>query len=327
MTVMVVGGAGYIGAHVVRLLQQAGQGVVVVDDLSTSRPERVGDAPLVVLDAASPEAPADLAELMAEHGVDSVIHFAARKQVGESVQRPLWYYQQNVGGLVNVLSAMQAAEVKKIIFSSSAAVYGIPQNVDMVMEETPCEPINPYGRTKLIGEHILADCARAWGLSYAALRYFNVAGAGWSDLGDPAILNLVPMVFDRLERGEQPHVFGNDYPTKDGTCIRDYVHVRDLAEAHIKALTVLTEPGSEHVFNVGTGVGASVLEVLEAIAAASGKDTTPIIEPRRPGDPPRLVASAKKIERDLDFVSVAGLDEIVDSAWKAWRVTKAGELG
>ena len=325
MTVMVVGGAGYIGAHVVRLLQQAGESVVVVDDLSTSKPERVGESPLFVFDAASHEAPEQLVALLREHEVDSVIHFAARKQVGESMVKPLWYYQQNVGGLVNVLSAMQEAGVHKFIFSSSAAVYEMPQNVDMVIEETPCEPINPYGRTKLIGEYILADCARAWGLSYAALRYFNVAGAGWDDLGDPAILNLVPMVFDRLERGEQPRVFGNDYPTKDGTCIRDYVHVRDLAEAHIKALTVLSEPGAQHVFNVGTGVGASVLEVLEAIGAASGKDATPIIEPRRPGDPPRLVASAKRIERDLDFVSTAGLDEIVKSAWQAWLVTKASE--
>ncbi len=325
MTVLVVGGAGYIGAHVVRLLRQAGENVVVVDDLSTSRPERVGETPLFIYDAAAPEATKQLVALMREHEVDSVIHFAARKQVGESMARPLWYYQQNVGGLVNVLSAMQEAGVRKIIFSSSAAVYGMPQNVDMVTEETPCEPINPDGRTKLIGEYILADCARAWGLSYAALRYFNVAGAGWDDLGDPAILNLVPMVFDRLERGEQPRVFGNDYPTKDGTCIRDYVHVRDLAEAHIKALTVLSEPGAQHVFNVGTGVGASVLEVLEAIGAASGKDATPIIEPRRPGDPPRLVASAKRIERDLDFVSTAGLDEIVKSAWQAWLVTKASE--
>lgn len=326
MTVMVIGGAGYIGAHVVRLLQQGGREAVVVDDLSTSRPERVGNSPLEILDAAAPDSPEKLQGIIRKYGVDAVIHFAARKQVGESMEKPLWYYSQNVGGLVNVLSAMEATGVRQFIFSSSAAVYGIPQNVDMVIEETPCEPINPYGRTKLIGEQILSDCARAWGLSYAALRYFNVAGAGWSDLGDPAILNLIPMVFDRLERGEQPRVFGNDYPTDDGTCIRDYVHVRDLAQAHISAMTLLTEPGAEHVFNVGTGVGGSVLEVLEAIAAASGKDTTPIIEPRRAGDPPRLVASAKKIERDLDFVSTAGLDEIVDSAWEAWKVTKAREL-
>ncbi|SNU02011.1 UDP-galactose 4-epimerase [Ruaniaceae bacterium KH17] len=319
MTVMVVGGAGYIGAHVVRLLQEAGVGVVVVDDLSTSNAGRIGDSPLVELDAASPEAVEVFRRTIREYDVDSVIHFAARKQVGESMERPLYYYAQNVGGLVNVLEAMQAEDVKKIIFSSSAAVYGMPQNVDMVIEETPCEPINPYGRTKLIGEYILADCARAWGLSYAALRYFNVAGAGWPELGDEAILNLMTMVFDRLERGERPLVFGDDYLTEDGTCIRDYVHVKDLAVAHIKALDVLDKPGSEHVFNVGTGTGASVLEVIEAIGRASGRDTTPIIKERRPGDPPRLVASAKKIERDLDFVSTTGLDEIVDTAWKAWR--------
>lgn len=319
MTVMVVGGAGYIGAHVVRLLQQAGVGVVVVDDLSTSNRARIGDSPLVELDAAAPGAVEVMRQTIRENDVDSVIHFAARKQVGESMERPLYYYAQNVGGLVNVLEAMQAEDVKKIIFSSSAAVYGMPQQVDMVIEETPCEPINPYGRTKLIGEYILADCARAWGLSYAALRYFNVAGAGWPELGDEAILNLMTMVFDRLERGERPLVFGDDYPTEDGTCIRDYVHVKDLAVAHIKALDVLDKPGSEHVFNVGTGTGASVLEVIEAIGRASGRDTAPIIKERRPGDPPRLVASAKKIERDLDFVSTTGLDEIVDTAWRAWR--------
>lgn len=321
MTVLVAGGAGYIGAHVVRLLQRSGESVVVVDDLSTSVASRVGESPLVELDLASPQAQGILEETIREHRVDSVIHFAARKQVGESMEKPLWYYQQNIGGMVNVLAAMETTSVKKIIFSSSAAVYGMP-DVGMVTEETPAHPINPYGRTKLIGEQILADCARAWGLSYAALRYFNVAGAGWDDLGDPAILNLIPMVFDRIERHEKPVLFGNDYPTADGSCVRDYVHVMDLAKAHIAALALLDAPAAEHVFNVGTGVGASVSEVLEAIGNVTELETDPVVEVRRAGDPPRLIADASRIERELGFRSTIGLEEIVESAWSAWRAAR-----
>jgi len=318
MSTMVIGGAGYIGAHVVRLLQQGGEDVVVVDDLSTSSADRVGESPLLILDVATPGAPAELERAMRTHAVDAVIHFAARKQVGESVQRPLWYYDQNVGGMVNVLTAMQASGVRKMIFSSSAAVYGMPA-VELVEEDIAKDPINPYGRTKLIGEWMLDDCGRAWGLDWVALRYFNVAGAGWPDLGDPAILNLIPMVFDRLARNEAPRVFGDDYPTLDGTCIRDYVHVKDLAEAHIAAMRGL-DGGLEHrVFNVGTGKGSSVREVIDMVGEISGRDTTPVIESRRPGDPPRLVASPARIERELGFRSTTGLRDIVASAWAAWQ--------
>ena len=318
MSIMVVGGAGYIGAHVVRLLQQAGEDVVVVDDLSTSSAERVGGSPLVVMDVAADDAVGRLEDVMREHAVDAVIHFAARKQVGESVARPLWYYRQNVGGMVNVLEAMQEAGVRKMIFSSSAAVYGMPP-VEVVEEDTVKNPINPYGRTKLIGEWILEDCERAWGLNWVALRYFNVAGAGWPDLGDSAVMNLIPMVLDRLSRGEAPRVFGTDYPTPDGTCIRDYVHVKDLAEAHIAAMRALDGQLAHHVFNVGTGTGASVTEVVRAIGEVSGLDTTPVVEPRRPGDPPQLIASAARIEDELGFRSATGLGEIVASAWEAWQ--------
>lgn len=318
MSILVIGGAGYIGAHVVRLLKQAGEDVVVVDDLSTSSAERVGGSPLVVMDVAAEGVVGRLEDVMREHAVDAVIHFAARKQVGESVARPLWYYRQNVGGMVNVLEAMQEAGVRKMIFSSSAAVYGMPP-VEVVEEDTVKNPINPYGRTKLIGEWILADCERAWGLNWVALRYFNVAGAGWPDLGDSAVMNLIPMVLDRLARGEAPRVFGEDYPTPDGTCIRDYVHVMDLAEAHIAAMRGLDGQLAHRVFNVGTGTGASVAEVVETIGEVSGLDTTPVVEPRRAGDPPQLIASADRIAADLGFRSETGLREIVETAWEAWQ--------
>ncbi|MFH5824227.1 UDP-glucose 4-epimerase GalE [Georgenia sp. AZ-5] len=320
MSTMVIGGAGYIGAHVVHLLLERGDEVVVVDDLSTGGEDRVGTASLVELDVAGPDAQERLELVMRERGVTSVIHFAAKKQVGESVARPTWYYQQNIGGLANVLAAMETAGVRNMIFSSSAAVYGMPP-VEMVTEDIDCRPINPYGETKLIGEWMLADCERAWGLRWTALRYFNVAGAGWPELGDQAVLNLVPMVLDRLARGERPKIFGDDYPTPDGTCIRDYIHVLDLAQAHLAAMDYLSADGdaAEHVFNVGTGTGASVREVINEIGRASGLDVTADIEPRRAGDPPQLVAVADRIGDILSWKAEHGLADIIRSAWEAWQ--------
>lgn len=321
MSILVVGGAGYIGAHVVRLLLQRGDEVVVADDLSYGLPSRVEGAEVVEIDVATDGAVQVLADLMESRGVTAVIHFAARKQVGESVERPTWYYQQNIGGLANVMAAMEQARVDQMIFSSSAAVYGMPP-IEVVPEDTECHPINPYGETKLIGEWMMANCERAWGLRWAGLRYFNVAGAGWDDLGDMATLNLIPMVMDRLVKGESPKIFGDDYPTYDGTCVRDYIHVRDLATAHIAALDYLAsgEEMAEHVFNVGTGEGASVREVVAKILAVTGKtDVEPEVLPRRAGDPAQLIGNATRITEVLGWKAEYNLDDIITSSFTSWQ--------
>lgn len=321
MSILVVGGAGYIGAHVVRLLLQRGDEVVVADDLSYGTPSRVEGAEVVQIDVATDDAVQTLADLMESRGITAVIHFAARKQVGESVERPTWYYQQNIGGLANVMAAMEQARVDQMIFSSSAAVYGMPP-IEVVPEDTECHPINPYGETKLIGEWMMANAERAWGLRWAGLRYFNVAGAGWDDLGDMATLNLIPMVMERLVKGERPKIFGDDYPTYDGTCVRDYIHVRDLAVAHIAALDYLAsgDEMAEHVFNVGTGEGASVREVVAKILAVTGlAELEPEILPRRAGDPAQLIGNAQRITEVLGWKAEHNLDDIIDSAYRAWQ--------
>lgn len=320
MSIMVIGGAGYIGAHVVRLLQERGDDVVVVDDLSYGRRERIGAAKLVVLDVAETGSKEKLLNTMVDEDVTAVIHFAARKQVGESVERPAWYYQQNVGGLANVMLAMENAGVKQMIFSSSAAVYGMPP-VEVVEEDIDKKPINPYGETKLIGEWMMANCEKAWGLRWVGLRYFNVAGSGWDDLGDPATLNLIPMVFDRLARNENPKIFGTDYPTPDGTCIRDYIDVLDLAKAHIAALDKLASGDdlNYHVYNVGTGMGTSVREIIDTIREVSGIPFEADEMGRRAGDPPQLIGNAQRITGDLEWHAERGVREIVESAWSAWQ--------
>jgi UDP-glucose 4-epimerase len=255
---------------------------------------------------------------MKRSAVREVIHFAARKRVDESVARPVWYYQQNVTGLANVIAAMETAGADRLIFSSSAAVYGTTE-LARVPEDAPTHPVNPYGETKLVGEWLVRDASAAGILRGVALRYFNVAGSGWPDLGDPTVLNLVTMVLDRLTRGEAPRVFGNDYPTSDGTCVRDFVHVLDLARAHIAALAHLDRAGAGFdVFNVGTGRGASVLEVVSRLGSVTGLDATPTIEGRRAGDPPSVVASVDRIETELGWRAEADLDEIMRSAWSAW---------
>ncbi|MCW2805622.1 MAG: UDP-glucose 4-epimerase [Propionibacteriaceae bacterium] len=321
MTVLVTGGAGYIGAHVVRLLQERGDSVVVVDDLSSGIAEHVGSAALVHLDLSTQEAVDKLEGILNEYSVDAVIHIAAKKQVGESAERPAWYYAQNVGGFSHLLQAMQNAGVDKMMFSSSAATYGLPNLPpgQLLTEDTAPNPISPYGETKLVCEWMMRAAGKAWGLRGVGLRYFNVAGAGWPELGDPAVMNLIPIALKALTSGRQPVIFGQDYPTEDGTCIRDYIHVLDLAEAHLKALDYLGRDDRPYdIFNVGTGTGSSVLDVLKQLAASTGYDLQPTIAGRRPGDPAALVADVSRIQDVLGWKFTRGLAEMTDSAWEAW---------
>lgn len=317
MSVLITGGLGYIGSHVAKLLTESGQSVVIVDDVSTGFMQRQGNARLVELDLAAEGAVAKLKATMQSFSVTDVIHLAARKQVGESVAKPEWYYQQNVGGLANLLTAMRESAVNKLVFSSSAATYGMP-DVEAVSEDTPCQPINPYGETKLIGEWLVADAQRAWGLRASNLRYFNVAGTGSPELADTAVANLIPIVFAALQAGHRPKVYGDDYPTEDGSCIRDYVHVVDLAKAHLAAMTYLAKSDPEYtVFNVGTGKGSSVFEVLDEIKRVTGIDFEPEVIARRAGDPPKLAADVSRINRVLGWKAEQGLPEMISSAWNA----------
>ncbi|MEV5848082.1 UDP-glucose 4-epimerase GalE [Streptomyces sp. NPDC051985] len=316
MTWLITGGAGYIGAHVVRAMTEAGERTVVYDDLSTGIAERVPeDVPLVVGSTLDGER---VAHALAEHEVTGVVHLAAKKQVGESVDRPLHYYHENVEGLRVLLEAVTEARVPSFVFSSSAAVYGMP-DVDLVTEETPCVPMSPYGETKLAGEWLVRATGRATGLSTASLRYFNVAGAASPELADVGVYNLIPMVFEKLTENAPPRVFGDDYPTPDGTCVRDYIHVVDLAEAHVAAARALqADPGRELTLNIGRGEGVSVREMIDRINTVTGYDRPPAVTPRRPGDPARVVASADRITTELGWKAKHDIHDMITSAWHGW---------
>ena len=250
-----------------------------------------------------------------------MIHFAARKQVGESVEKPLWYYQQNINGMLNVLTGVtQSKNAKKLVFSSSAATYGVPP-VDVVPEDVvPMLPINPYGQTKLFGEWMARACEQPFGIRFCALRYFNVAGCGPVELEDPAILNLIPMLFNRLKQGKAPAIFGDDYPTPDGTCVRDYIHVSDLADAHIAALKYLDRDERKYdAFNVGTGEGTSVRQIVDEVKKVTGLPFAEAVMARRAGDPPHLIGSPKRINEEMGWHAKYDVEDIVKSAWDAWQ--------
>ncbi|MFJ4033185.1 UDP-glucose 4-epimerase GalE [Streptomyces griseoluteus] len=318
MTWLITGGAGYIGAHVARAMHGAGEDVVVLDDLSAAVPERLSEGiPLVEGSTLDGDL---LKRVFAEHGVTGVVHLAARKQVGESVAEPVRYYRENIGGLATLLDAIADAGVRRLVFSSSAAVYGNP-DVDLITEDTPCVPVNPYGETKLAGEWLVRAAGQAHGISTVCLRYFNVAGAAAPELADTGVYNIVPMVFDRLTRDEAPRIFGADYPTPDGTCVRDYIHVADLAEAHLAAARRLSEdaPAGDLTLNVGRGEGVSVRELITLIGEVTGDRREPVVEDRRPGDAPRAVASAERAAAELGWRARLGVPEMVASAWAGWQ--------
>ena len=332
MTVLVTGGCGYIGAHVVHALHQAGEKVVVVDDLSYGKPTRIEGSRLYGMDIAAPGAGERLAEILDAEGVDSVIHFAARKQVGESVEKPLWYYQQNINGMLNVLTGMtQSKNAKKLVFSSSAATYGVPP-VDVVPEDVvPMLPINPYGQTKLFGEWMARACEQPFGIRFCALRYFNVAGA-WHDgsIGEDhrPESHLIPLILQVAQgKREQLSLFGTDYPTKDGTCIRDYIHVEDLIDAHFLALDYLKRTNTSAAFNLGNGQGFSNREIIEAARRVTGHPIPVREEGRRPGDPATLIASSRKAMEVLGWQpKYTNVEDIIASAWR-WHASHPDGYG
>jgi UDP-glucose 4-epimerase len=317
MSWLVTGGAGYIGAHVVRAFEQVGLDVVVVDDLSSGHRQFVHDGiPFVQGSVVDTEL---MERTMREHDVEGVVHLAGFKYAGVSVQRPLHTYTQNVTGTVNLLEAMERTGADKIVFSSSAATFGTP-DVDLVTEQTETHPESPYGESKLIGEWVIRDQGRARGLRHTSLRYFNVVGSGTEDLYDTSPHNLFPIVFERLLAGGTPVIYGNDYDTPDGTCVRDYVHVSDLADSHVVAAQRLTAGEElEPVYNLGSGVGYSVAQIMTTIRTVTGIEFDPEIAPRRPGDPARIVATGEAATRDLAWEMRHDLEDMVRSAWEARR--------
>lgn len=313
--ILVTGGAGYIGSHCCKALAKAGATPVVFDNLSRGHADAVQWGPLIKGDLRDRDL---LLGALKEQRIDAVVHFAALAYVGESVDHPQMYYDNNLGGMIALLDAMQRADVRTIVFSSSCATYGVPQHLP-IAETTPQAPINPYGRTKLICEWMLEDAAKATGLRYAALRYFNAAGADpYGELAerhDPET-HLVPLaLMAALGTAGPLGVFGADYPTPDGTCIRDYIHVDDLARAHVLALEALYDDTRSLKLNLGTGKGTSVRQVIDSVERVTGKRVPLFEAPRRPGDPPELVASPGRAEEVLGFKTRWNdIDEIVGHA-------------
>jgi len=312
---LVTGGAGYIGAHVVKSLLENNFEVVIVDDLSTGLERKIPQN--IKLYKINISNTLELTNILRNEKIEGVIHLAAKKAVGESVLNPSLYYQENIGGLISLLEAMSHADVKKIVYSSSAAVYGTPKE-DKVSEESVTNPESPYGETKLVGEWLLRADQQARNVRFISLRYFNVVGAGNNELGDTGVNNLIPMVFSAISKNERPQIFGNDYSTKDGTCIRDYIHVEDLAFAHVLAAQKLTDNYSE-ILNIGTGQGYSVKEVMDLIEKVIGKKINYEYVGRRSGDPAQTIADPSKALKDLNWKAKLDLEEMISSSWNAWQ--------
>ncbi|MGF1512113.1 MAG: UDP-glucose 4-epimerase GalE [Elainellaceae cyanobacterium] len=326
-TILVTGGAGYIGSHAVMSLQQAGYQVIILDNLEYGHEDLVKTVlktPLIVGDTSDREL---LDRLFAEHDIAAVMHFAAYLFVGESVTDPAKYYRNNVVGTLTLLEAMLAADVKKFVFSSTCATYGMPKSIPLV-EDHPQDPINPYGMTKLMVEHILSDFDKAYGLSSVCFRYFNAAGADSEGrLGEDhnPETHLIPLVLQTaLGKREAISIYGTDYPTPDGSCVRDYIHVCDLADAHVRGIQYLLDGNSSTAFNLGNGSGFSVREIIDAARRVTGKPIKAIECDRRPGDPPMLVGSAEKAQSILGWQPrYTDVTDIIAHAWQ-WHQSRHG---
>lgn len=321
-TILVTGGAGYIGSHVCKALHQSGVVPVTLDNLSTGHQQAVNWGPLEVGDVRDENF---VAEIMIRHKVTAVLHFAAMALVGESAMRPREYYDNNLNGTLSLVAAMERCGISRIVFSSTCAVYGVPDTLPIEETETK-RPINVYGRTKLAAENFLTDMAATGVIRTVMLRYFNAAGAdAGGEIGEAHATetHLVPLAVQAVLQPNRPlSVFGDDYPTADGTCERDYVHVEDLADAHLRALTFLETHGGSRAFNLGTGQPVSVREVIRAVERALGAKVPTIESPRRVGDPPRLFAARGLAERDLGWVATrSDIDNIVTSAAR-WHRSK-----
>jgi len=315
-TVLVTGGAGYIGSVTAHVLKRRGFGVVIVDDLSRGHEHNVRGLPFHKLNLSETDA---VSEVLSREQVDAVVHFAAYSAVGESTRKPELYFLNNDGGTASLLSAMIQANVKRLVFSSTAAVYGSPKIVP-IPEDLPFDPVNPYGESKVLVEKMLRWMDSCSGLRSIALRYFNACGADpESGLGEEhhPETHLIPLLIRAVVSGKPMTIFGDDYETPDGTCIRDYVHVTDLAEAHVVAIEKLLAGGASDVFNVGTGTGQSVLEVVRAVERAIGRKVPREVGPRREGDPAVLVANSDKLKRTLGWKpKFTEIEDIVATAWQ-----------
>jgi UDP-glucose 4-epimerase len=295
-------------------LHEAGHGVVVVDDLSTGLAHRLPvGVPLVRASVLDQET---ITTALKEHQVTGVMHFAGKKSVPESVENPILYYRENVGGIISVLGAMVQAGVNKLALSSSAAVYGMPP-VPVITEDTPAHPISPYGHSKLISEQIAEAAGQAHGISWLALRYFNAVGADGASMADRGGTNLFPVVFRAFAEGRPVPVTGDDYDTHDGTGVRDYIHVADLADAHVAAVDRLARSGASDILNVGTGKGYSVFDVLAALREITGQEVPYMVHPRRQGDPATVIAAVDRAREVLRWSAKRDLHEMVSSAWAA----------